>query len=161
MLSILFLFLLIMVFYSTGIVIFSNQRKSQPKIVDSILVVAIWSLFIWSELSGAFDITRLLWLIISLSVGIISQRLFHLGAPEIVLEAAVDNETGLWNKIKEKWLIFSKKLGDFQSRLLLIFFYFIVVTPFALIVRFSRKSILASSDDQSTFWKKKPPIFPN
>lgn len=37
----------------------------------------------------------------------------------------------LWNG----WKIFAKKVGSFQSRLLLVFLYFVVVAPFALFVR--------------------------
>lgn len=37
----------------------------------------------------------------------------------------------LWNR----WLVLARKIGNFQSRILLTLFYFFVVTPFGLLVR--------------------------
>ena len=37
----------------------------------------------------------------------------------------------LWSR----WLVLARKIGQFQSRIILTLFYFVFVTPFALIAR--------------------------
>ncbi|MCA9869797.1 MAG: hypothetical protein H6649_09155 [Caldilineae bacterium] len=37
----------------------------------------------------------------------------------------------LWNR----WMVLARKIGKFQSRILLTFFYFVIVLPFGLAVR--------------------------
>jgi hypothetical protein len=39
------------------------------------------------------------------------------------------------NQIWQRWVKVSKKLGDFQARLLLSLFYLVIVCPFGLILR--------------------------
>lgn len=38
-------------------------------------------------------------------------------------------------KLWDRWLILARKIGKFQSRILLTFFYFVIVLPFGLGVR--------------------------
>ena len=38
-------------------------------------------------------------------------------------------------KLWSQWMILARKIGQFQSRIILTFFYFLVVAPFGLAVR--------------------------
>lgn len=38
-------------------------------------------------------------------------------------------------KLWDRWMVLARKIGKFQSRILLTFFYFVIVLPFGLAVR--------------------------
>jgi hypothetical protein len=44
-------------------------------------------------------------------------------------------ENPLLRKLWSHWLVLARKIGQFQSRIILTLFYFVLVTPFALITR--------------------------
>lgn len=41
----------------------------------------------------------------------------------------------MFKELRERWVAVAKKIGAFQSKVILAFNYFVVIAPFALIVR--------------------------
>ncbi len=54
----------------------------------------------------------------------------------------------LWNR----WLTLAKKIGNFQSRVILTVFYFLIVTPFGLLVRIFSDPLHSKSGPGQTGW---------
>jgi len=54
----------------------------------------------------------------------------------------------LWNR----WLTLAKKIGNFQSRVILTVFYFLIVTPFGLLVRIFSDPLHSKSGPGQTRW---------
>ncbi|MEA3336578.1 MAG: hypothetical protein U9R25_11755 [Chloroflexota bacterium] len=49
-----------------------------------------------------------------------------------------------------RWLVLARKIGDFQSRVLLTLFYFLIITPFGLAVRVFGDPLHLRHDSQQT-----------
>ena len=122
------LVLLTLVGYSSGSVLGATGRDPTPRILDLLVVIVLWiaALATRSTLGkwGAIAI----WLVIGLIVGMALARLRMGSHPKA---EPVETGPGLWNA----WKAFARRMGNFQSRVLMAFIYFIIVLPFGLGVR--------------------------
>lgn len=137
--SFIVLVLLSLVGYSAGAV--GKAGKSvelKPQIIDLVLISVIWAGAISSRM--VLDLNKwlviLVWVVLSSLVGILAVWLRRLP------EARVSSNKGpretsrnLINKLWQSWGDFSKRIGNFQSRIVLSLFFFILVLPFALPVK--------------------------
>lgn len=133
------LILLSLVGYSAGAV--GKARKSvelKPQIIDLILISAIWAGAIYSRIVLDFNkwLVILAWVILSSLIGILS--IWPRILPEEKASSnkeAKETATNLLHKLWQMWGNFSKRMGNFQSRIVLSLFFFTVVSPFALAVK--------------------------
>ena len=62
----------------------------------------------------------------------------------------------LWSQ----WLTLARKIGQFQSRIILTLFYFVIVAPFGLAVRFFSDPLhtraFGAADEGGTAWQPRP-----
>ena len=156
------LILLSLLGYSAGAVAKAGKhREVKPQLFDLGMVVLIWAGAIYSRTT--LDLNK--WLLILLWVvagGIIGALVTW--PRRLATKAAADREksqglTGPFIKrLWGKWKSFSKRMGSFQSRVILSFFFFFIVTPFALGVKIFADPLNTKSHNRKTHWlsRKQP-----
>jgi hypothetical protein len=119
------LVLLTLVGYSSGSVLGATGRDPTPRIFDLLVVVLLWIAALGTRSTlgkwGAIAI----WLVIGLIVGVVLARIRIGSYPRA---QPLDTGPGLWNA----WKGFSRRMGNYQSRVLMAFIYFVIVLPFGL-----------------------------
>ena len=119
------LVLLTLVGYSSGSVVGARGRTPTPRILDLLVLVVLWvgalatrsTLGKWSAIA--------VWLAIGLVVGIILARVRIDSYPKA---QPLNLGPGPWNA----WRGFARRMGNYQSRVLMGLIYFVVVLPFGL-----------------------------
>lgn len=160
--SFIVLILLSLVGYSGGAVGKGGKFEDlKPQIIDLILVVIIWAGAITSRIILSLNkwLLILIWVILSIIIGILAvwpRRLSEEKAPSSKRLKGTSK-----NHIKKLWLSwkdFSKRMGSFQSRIILSLFYFIFVTPFALGVRIFSDPLNIKHKSSKSHWLLKKEI---
>ena len=141
--SFIVLILLSLVGYSAGAV--SKAGKSvqlKPHIADLILICVIWAGAISSRIIFGLDkwLVILVWLILSSLIAVLAvwpRKLLEEKLEEKILHSRELRETAKTplQRLWQRWLDFSNRMGNFQSRIVLSLFFFILVSPFALGVK--------------------------
>lgn len=137
--SFMVLILLSLVGYSVGAV--GKAGKSvqlKPQIIDLILISVIWAGAIYSRVGFDFNkwLMILVWVVLGILIGVLA--IWPRKLPEEKVSISKEPKeitTNLFKKLWQSWGSFSKRMGDFQSRIFLSMFFFIVVSPFALAVK--------------------------
>ena len=119
------LVLLTLVGYSSGSVIGASGRTPAPRILDLLTVVVLWIAALATRSALGKWGAIVVWLVIGLVVGMVLARI-RIGSYSKT--QPVDAGPGVWNA----WKAFSKRMGNYQSRVLMAFMYFIIVLPFGL-----------------------------
>jgi len=133
----------------------------KPQIVDLIIVLLIWAGAIYSRLT--FDLNKwlliLIWVVLSATIGV-TAILFR----KLPKEQSSNNkepEKVQKNPIKKLWHTwnnFSKRMGSFQSRIILSLFFFILVSPFALAVKMFSDPLNIKHQTTKSHWLPKEEI---
>lgn len=142
--------------YSAGSVTKARKfAELKPQIIDLIIVVLIWTGAIYSRIALDLNkwITILIWLILSIFIGILFVWPRKL-SEENVSESKnpKENPKNLHSKILLNWKYFFNRVGNFQSRIMLSLFFFIIVTPFALAVKLTSDPLKLKSRRHEPFW---------
>ncbi len=138
-LSYIVLILLSLVGYSGGATGRAGKNTDlKPVILDLILVVLIWTAAIYSRITYDFNkwLMILVWIGISAAIGIAA--VFFRRLPRDIESKQEDSEEiplSFFKRLWFRWTGFSKRMGSFQSRILLSFFFFIFISPAALIIK--------------------------
>jgi hypothetical protein len=119
------LVLLALVGYSSGSVLGAKGRMVVPGIADLLLVIAMWiaalatrdALGKWGAIGA--------WLVAGLVLGAVLARVRADSYPKA---QPLNPGSGLWNA----WKGFARRMGNYQSRVLMAFVYFTIVLPFGL-----------------------------
>jgi hypothetical protein len=132
-LSVIVLALLTLTGYSMGVTLGAPGKRISPAPFDLFLVLLLWvGAFLTRDNMGKW-LAILAWIVIGLLVGLALTRLRRHGYP--AEKQTPLSETRGWRVIWERWLGFSKKFGDYQSRVLMAGLYFTLVLPFGLGLR--------------------------
>lgn len=137
-LSYVVLILLSLVGYSGGAAARAGKsRDLKPDIADLILVVLIWAAAIYSRL--AFDINRwvliLAWIGMAAVLGVVVVSFRKLPAKEGGDEDRAEGlSRGVFKRLWKRWAFFSKRMGSFQSRVMLSLFFFVFISPVAFLI---------------------------
>lgn len=157
--SFIVLILLSLVGYSAGAV--GKARKSvelKPQIIDLILVSVIWAGAIYSRITLDFDkwLLVLVWVVLSVIIGVLAVWPRKL-SEEKTLESNELKETSrnLLKKVWQSWGNFSKRMGNFQSRIVLSLFFFILVSPIALAVKMFSDPLRVKHQSNESHWLPK------
>jgi hypothetical protein len=137
-LSLMVLILLSLAAYSAGAAAKAGKRFDiKPQLVDLALVVLIWAAAVSTRASWHMGRWRLVavWAAVSGLTGFAAASLRKLPAARSGAHEAPRLPVSAAKRIWRVWTDFSRRMGGFQSRVLLSFFFFIVVTPFALLVK--------------------------
>lgn len=164
-LSFIVLILLSLVGYSSGAVLKGGKASEiRPRIFDLVVILAIWSGAIYSRLT--FSINKWLlvaiWLGSSFAFGIIlvpfrkTEKRKKSESPGTIL-----SQDRPLKRLWKIWQGFSRRMGVFQSRVLLSFFYFIFLTPISLIIKLTSDPLNIKHRSQGasgSFWLTKEAI---
>jgi hypothetical protein len=121
------LVLLTLVGYSSGSVLGAKGRTAVPGILDLLVVVALWLAALATRNQLGKWSAILIWLVVGLVGGII------LAGVRVDRHSKAQPQStgdGLWNT----WKAFARRMGNYQSRVLMAFIYFVIVLPFGLAV---------------------------
>jgi len=161
-LSFIVLILLSLVGYSGGAAGKAGKLADiRPQLVDLIIVLLIWAGAIYSRIK--FDLNKwlliLIWIILSAIIGAI-----------VVLFRKLPKEQSSNNKEPEKvqknpikklwhtWNNFSKRMGGFQSKIILSLFFFIFVSPIAIAVKIFSDPLNIKYKTTKSHWLTKKEI---
>ncbi len=133
----------------------------KPIVADLVLIALIWTAALYSRLTYDFNkwLLILVWVGISVVVGIVaaSFRRIHRDA-ESEQEERAKIPHALIKRIWHRWTGFSKRMGSFQSRVMLSFFFFIIVSPAALMIKVLADPLrIKKKQELETFWVAKTP----
>jgi hypothetical protein len=130
------LVLLSMVGYSMGAMIAGGKKKINPSLLDIVTLVIIWVIALLTRVwLGNKWLAIGVWILIGLLLG--GGMVFFQGG-SYPKERKYDKDPIQFHGIKriwEGWKAFTRRIGNYQSRLLLALFYIPVVIPFGIIVR--------------------------
>ena len=130
----------------------------KPTVADLGLVALIWAGALYSRIS--LDINRWLlivaWVAVAALAGIVSVwiRGTHRKVA-IASEEEGKDPRGLIRAAWIRWKNFSKRMGSFQSRVILSFFYFFLISPFALAVKAFSDPLRIKKSSASSHWVPK------
>ena len=156
-LSYLVLILLSLVAYSGGAVGKAGKTiELKPSILDLIIILVLWTGAVYSRISLDFNkwLMVLIWIVIGSLVGIIVVWIRRPKPTKTSPSKTHDNKLDktLLKRLLTGWAGFSRRLGSFQSRVLLSMVYFIVVFPFALGVRILGDPLKIKHKVSSSYW---------
>jgi hypothetical protein len=142
------LVLLALVGYSSGSVLGAKGRTAVPGLADLAVIVVIWiaalatrnALGKWGAIGA--------WLVMGLVLGAILARVRADSYPKA---QPLNTGSGLWNA----WKGFARKMGNYQSRVLMAFIYFTVVLPFGLGVTLLGDPLRIKRTHGSSNWQPK------
>ena len=157
--SFMILILLSLVGYSAGAV--SKAGKSvelKPRIIDLILVSIIWAGAVYSII--ALDLNKWLmipaWVILSSLIGVLAIWPRKLSGEKVSSnEGPKETSKKLLKKLWRSWGNFSKRMGNFQSRIILSLLFFILVSPFALAVKIFSDPLRIKYRSNESHWLPK------
>lgn len=122
------LVLLTLVGYSSGSALGARGRTPVPGILELLAIVALWIAALATQNALGKWLAVGVWLVLGLLVGWVLARIRLAGYPKA---PARDPDGGLW----KAWQGFARRMGNYQSRVLMALIYFTVVLPFGLGVR--------------------------
>ncbi|HUV15789.1 MAG TPA: hypothetical protein VMW28_04420 [Pelolinea sp.] len=138
--------------YSSGRVFLNKKYKIPAELYDFGLVVPLWS----SAFIFNFEkkwVSYIVWIGIAFLLGMlvtIIMRSRFTAANEI--SSLEETQQKGFRKLWSTWKSFIFRMGNFQSRLILLLFYFSVVAPFAMINRIFRDPLNLKKPNVDTFW---------
>jgi hypothetical protein len=130
------LVLLTLVGYTSGAASVAQRRQPVPFLIDLPVIGALWAggfllpqgFGHWARIgvifAAAFGLSALITLL---------RRNALPPAPKRSLNSQPSTLDS--RRLLDGWKAFSKRMGNYQGRLILAFFYFVVVLPFGLLVR--------------------------
>jgi hypothetical protein len=160
-LSLIALILLSLVGYSAGVVL-AVRGVSDPKpgIFDLFLIVLIWGGAVYAKVNTGIN-RWLLILVCAVSACLIAWliSLLRKGRQGDIKSEShegdrLEGKPSLW----KRWTEFSKRMGGFESRVVLSLFYFIIVLPFALIVRLFSDPLRLKMKSAPSHWLATKPL---
>jgi hypothetical protein len=152
--SALALILLTLVGYASGSVLAARQRKAAPAVLDVVLVIILWAAALLTRPLLGKWLAIAAWLLAGLVLGflITKPRTGRYAAEKA--EPTPEAATG-WRRIWNGWLRFSRRMGNYQSRLWLALFYFVLVLPFGFAMRLFDNPLRTRRRDPHTAWASK------
>lgn len=150
------LVLLTLVGYSSGSVLGATGRTPVPGLADLLVVLAAWIVALSTRSMfgkwGAIGV----WLVLGLILGMVLARIRIDKYPES--PPREKGGSGLWGA----WKDFSRRMGNYQSRVLMAFAYFTVVLPFGLGTKFLGDPLRIKRASGNSNWQSKDlPISPS
>ena len=142
------LVLLTLVGYSSGSVLGAKGRTAVPGLADLPVIIATWIAALATRNTlgkwGAIGV----WLMIGLVLG---AALARVRADSYPKAQPLNTGSGLWNA----WKGFARKMGNYQSRVLMAFVYFIIVLPFGLGVTLLGDPLKVKQTGGNSNWQPK------
>jgi len=159
-LSYVVLILLSLVGYSAGVTKRARKVKDlEPQLLDIFIVLLIWMAAGFSRMT--FDLNKWILILIGVFVSYIIGFIVHWlrmpkanFSPDEKKPPGIDERQARKN-LWETWKEFSKRMGAFQSRMLLSYIFFILIFPFALIVKIFSDPLNLKTRTGETHWQER------
>ena len=119
------LVLLTLVGYSSGSVIGARGHTPAPRVLDLFVVILLWIAALATRSALGKWSAIVIWLVIGLVLGMVLARI---RIASYAKAQPLDTGPGVWNA----WKAFARRMGNYQSRVLMAFMYFVVVLPFGV-----------------------------
>ena len=119
------LVLLTLVGYSSGSVIGARGHTPAPRVLDLFVVILLWTAALATRSALGKWSAIVIWLVIGLVLGMVLARI---RIASYAKAQPLDTGPGVWNA----WKAFARRMGNYQSRVLMAFMYFVVVLPFGV-----------------------------
>lgn len=140
-----------------------KSTELKPKMIDLVLVLFIWTGAIYSRVTFDFNkwLLILIWLFLSIVFGVISVSLSaftnenRIGPKDVTETWAMDLK-----KVWQSWSDFAKRMGGFQSRILLSLFFFGLISPFAIAAKLFSDPLRLKYRKRTSWWTSKEDIKP-
>jgi hypothetical protein len=157
------LVLLSLVGYSSGASLGAKGRTSVPGLLDLLVIVAMWVLALATRSAMGKWVAIAVWILIGLGLGALLAALrAKQYSPAKKKDEVTDPQRGLPGRVWEGWKRFSRRMGNYQSRVLMGFLYFTVVLPFGLGVTLLGDPLnLRKPSGVSTWQSKDLPLKPS
>ncbi len=160
-LSYIVLILLSLAGYSAGVTKRAGKGKDpEPRLLDIFIVLLIWTAAVFSRMT--LDLSKWILILIGAFVSFIIGFIVHWlrmpkddFSPDEKKVLPCEDEQQTRKNLWETWKEFSKRMGAFQSRMLLSFIFFILIFPFALIVKIFSDPLNLKTRTSETHWQEK------
>ena len=123
--------LLALVGYCSGAVLGARKRVPVPGLLDLLVVLGIWIAALATRAALGKWLAIAVWLGIGLVVGaflaVLRKKQY---APAKSSAKSVADHRGFFAKLGDSWKGFARRMGNYQSRVLMSALYFTVVLPF-------------------------------
>jgi len=153
------LILLSLTAYSGGAVAKAGKNASlKPQVIDLVLAILIFACAIYSRMTTDLNkwLLVLIWAGISGVAGFVRAALRKSTKDGIIIQAMKGkNEISVFRRTWTRWTHFSRRMLDFQSRVLLSLVFFLIVSPFAVAVRAFSDPLNLKHRPQGSFWQTK------
>jgi hypothetical protein len=130
----------------------------KPKIIDLVLVSVIWTGAIYSRTTLNINewLLIFIWMVLSIAIGVLAVSLRRLPEKtDINRKDLLKNPANVFKKLWQSWNDFSKRMGRFQSRILLSLFYFVLVSPFAMATKMFSDPLRLKYRRLTSWWIQK------
>ncbi len=158
-LSFIVLILLSLVGYSGGAAGKAGKLVDlKPQLTDLVIVIFIWGGAIYSRI--VFDLNKLLiiliWVILSSIIGMLTVWARNLSKEKPQKSKKFNKlSSNLFKKLWQSWKDFSKRIGSFQSRIILSLFFFIFILPFAIALKMISDPLRIKQQSSKSYWLTK------
>jgi len=165
-LSYLVLILLSLLAYSGGAVWRAGKAVDiKPQALDLVIVIVLWAAAIALRLRLAINrwLLVITWIVVSVVSGYLAvafRRRVRSSMPRKP-EAPNIAKVSFFRRTWEAWNGFSRRMGGFQSRILLSFFFFLVVAPFAVAVKLFSDPLRFRCRSSASHWQEKEEVKAN
>jgi hypothetical protein len=160
--SFIILILLSLMGYSGGAVAGAGKNTDlKPQALDLILVIMILIGAIYSRIAYGLNkwFLILIWLTISSALGLLAKPFRKYPKDAKIRQAAEDKDvSNIFKKLWLKWSNFSRRMGSFQSRILLSLMFFLIVSPFAVAVRVFSDPLKIKRCSKGSFWQPRKEV---
>ncbi len=149
------LVLLTLVGYSSGSVLGAEGHTPMPRILDLFVVIFLWIAALATRSALGKWSAIVIWLVIGLVLGMV---LVKIRIDSYAKAQPLNTDPGLWNA----WKGFARRMGNYQSRVLMAFIYFVVVLPFGVGVTLLADPLSVKHTRDSSNWHpKEVPLKPS
>ena len=142
------LVLLTLVGYSSGTVLGTRRKTPAPNPHDLLVVVVLWAAALSTRAALGKWPAIAVWLVAGVAAGFV---LAHMRLAQYPTATAAAPGRSLW----DGWRSFARRMGNYQSRMLMSFLYFTVVLPFGLAVTFLSDPLGIRHAGNPSTWRPK------
>lgn len=147
------LVLLTLVGYSSGAVLGARRRTPVPGLVDLLVVVILWaSALVTRAWLGRWPALAV-WLAAGLLVGALLATIRRVQYSRATLDKPAQGS--LLARAWQAWKGFARRMGNYQSRVMMAFLYFTVVLPFGLAVTWLSDPLQVKRTGRPSNWQTK------
>jgi len=154
-LSLIVLALFTLTGYSIGALIGVSGKRISPQPLDLVSIIILWVIAFTTRDSLGKWAAIVTWLGIGVFAGLVVTRFRKPKASPAEAYIPLPEGSSRWRQMWRRWSYSTRKIGDYQSRVLIAFLYFTVVLPFGLGYRIFGNPLKTRQSPTDTSWHKR------